>query len=108
MRTNIPKPNKNYYNETIQSHKEPWEEAKEGCWIVTKKNGCTSYKKIENADYEELEYAAARCYDIVVERIMKFNSDKNGFFSASDLALDMVKGLKELAIQQKKSYTNNT
>jgi hypothetical protein len=89
-------------------YRNPWETAKEGCWIVVKKEGCTSMKKIENADYEELEYAAARCYDIVVERIMKFNDDKNGFFSASDLALDTIKGLKELAIEQKKSYTNNT
>jgi hypothetical protein len=105
MRTNFPKP---ITIPPFEPYKEPWEEAKEGCWIVTKKNGCTSYKKIENADYEELEYAAARCYDIVVERIMKFNDDKNGFFSASDLALDIVKGLKELAIEQKKSYTNNT
>ena len=98
----------NFNERDWAKYREPWEEAKEGCWIVIKKNGCTSYKKIENADYEELEYAAARCYDIVVERIMKFNDDKSGFFSASDLALDIVKGLKELAIQQKKSYINNT
>jgi hypothetical protein len=97
-------PNNNY----DYTYREPWETAKEGCWIVVKKEGCTSMTKIENADYSELEYAAARCYDIIVERIMKFHNDKNGYFSASDLALDMVKGLKELAIEQKKSYTNNT
>jgi hypothetical protein len=97
-------PNNNY----DYTYREPWETAKEGCWIVVKKEGCTSMSKIENADYPELEYAAARCYDIIVERIMKFHNDKNGCFSASDLALDMVKGLKELAIEQKKSYTNNT
>ena len=97
-------PNNNY----DYTYREPWETAKEGCWIVVKKEGCTSMSKIENADYPELEYAAARCYDVIVERIMKFHNDKNGCFSASDLALDMVKGLKELAIEQKKSYTNNT
>jgi len=97
-------PNNNY----DYTYREPWETAKEGCWIVVKKEGCTSMSKIENADYPELEYAAARCYDVIVERIMKFHKDKNGCFSASDLALDMVKGLKELAIEQKKSYTNNT
>ena len=95
-------------NDYDYTYREPWQIAKEGCWIVVKKEGCTSMTKIENADYPELEYAAARCYDIIVERIMKFHNDKNGCFSASDLALDMVKGLKELAIEQKKSYTNNT
>ena len=99
---------RSYYNETIQNYKEPWEEAKEGCWIITKKNGCTSYKKIESADYEQLEYALAKCYDILVERIMKFSANKNGFFSASELALDTIKGVRELAIKQSECYTNNT
>lgn len=97
-----------YYNETIQNHKEPWEEAKEGCWIITKKNGCTSYTKIESADYPQLEFAIARCYDVVVERILKFMNDKNGYFSASELALDTIKGVRELAIKQNECYINNT
>ena len=95
-------------NDYDYTYREPWKTAKEGCWIIIKKEGFTSMSKIENADYPELEYAIARCYDIVVERIMKFYRDKDGYFSASDLALDTIAGLRKLAIEQKKSYTNNT
>lgn len=97
-----------YKNDDWDMYREPWERVKEGCWIVIKKDGVTSYQKIDNADYPELEYAIAKCYDILVERIMKFFEDKKGYFSASDLALDTLKQIRQLAIQQKNSYTNNT
>jgi len=105
MRTNFPKP---ITIPPFEPYKEPWERAEEGCWIIVKKEGCTSTKKIENADYPQLEYALARCYDILVERIMKFSTDKNGYFSASELALDTIKGVRELAVKQNECYTNNT
>ena len=31
---------KNYYEENYHNYREPWEEAKEGCWIVVKKGWC--------------------------------------------------------------------
>jgi len=89
-------------------YRNPWETATEGAWIVVKKDGCTSMTKIESADYPQLELALAKCYDIIVERIIKFFNDKNGFFSASELALDTIKGVRELAMKQNECYTNNT
>jgi hypothetical protein len=98
---------KSYYEENYHNYKEPWEEAKEGCWIVIKKDGCTSMAKIESAAYPELEYALYKYYDIVVRRFMEF-INTNSKFSASDLAVDSAKKLRELAIEERLSYTNNT
>jgi len=99
--------NKNSYKERYYNFKEPWEEAKEGCWIVVKKNGCTSMSKIDSAAYPEIEYALVKYYDIIVNRFMEFiNTQKS--FSAAELALDSAKKLRELVIEQQTSYTNNT
>jgi hypothetical protein len=101
---------KSYYEENYHMYKQPWEDAKEGCWIIVKRDGCTSMKKIENAAYPELEYALVKYYDIVVERYMEFinNRDTSIGFSAAELALDSAKRLRELVIEQQMSYTNYT
>jgi hypothetical protein len=101
---------KSYYEENYHMYKQPWEEATEGCWIIVKKDGCTSMKKIENAAYPELEYALVKYYDIVVERYIQFINDRNRSigFSAAEIALDSAKKIRELVIQQEISYTNNT
>ena len=99
---------KNYYEENYHNYRQPWEETKEGCWIVIKKDGVTSMRKIEGADYPQLEFALARCYDIVVKRIIDFMDNKNHYFSPSDLALDTINGLRKLAIEQNACYNNNT
>lgn len=96
------------YKDDNFDYRNPWETAKEGCWIIIKKEGSTSMSKIDHAEYLELEYALAKCYDIVVARIAKFFNDKDGYFSPSELALDTIKGLRELAIEQKNSYNKNT
>lgn len=76
-------------------YKNPWETSKEGFWIVHKHEGCTSISKINDPATMEIEAALAQCYDIVVERIMKFRNE-NEVFSASDLTLDTIKGLRQI------------
>ena len=86
-------------------YKQPWETAKEGCWIIVKKDGCTSMKRIENPACGEVEYALAYCYDIMAQRILDFR-ENNDSFSVSDLILDTIKGLRQ--IMNKKSLTAET
>lgn len=99
---------KNYYEENYDNYREPWEKSKEGCWIVIKKDGVTSMSKIENADYPQLEFAIAKCYDILVRGILEFMDRKNDYFSPAELALHTSKALRKLAIEQNSCYNNNT
>lgn len=103
MRSNFPKTDKSgrLYGE-IYDYKNPWETQEEGTWIITKKEGSTSTVRIDDPSYGEVEAALARCYDVVVTRIMKFRSDGHSF-SASDLALDTIKGLREIIDNDRKS-----
>lgn len=96
MRSNFPKSKTEVYD-----YKNPWENREEGTWIITRKEGSISTVRIQDPSYGEVEAALARCYDVVVERIMKFRSD-NQAFSASDLALDTIKGLREIIDNDRK------
>jgi hypothetical protein len=86
----------------FEEYKQPWETAKEGCWIITKKDGCTSTKRIDNPAYAETEAALAACYDIMVIRILNFR-ENNISFSAHELIIDTIKGLRQIIM--KKSLT---
>lgn len=86
----------------FDAYKEPWETAKQGYWIIRKAEGCTSMKRIDNPAYEEVEAALAESYDIMVNKIMEMR--ESGLpFSASDLVLDTIKGLRQIIM--KKSLT---
>ena len=84
----------------LNQYKEPWQE-KEGCWMVTRKNETTSYTKIEEPAHAEVEYALIDSYDIIVKRIMDFRANTKSW-SASDLALDTIKGLRILINSRQK------
>lgn len=102
MRSNFPKSiNSPKAKTEVYDYKNPWENREEGTWIITKKESSTLTTRIQDPSYGEVEAALARCYDIVVERIMKFRSD-NQAFSASDLALDTIKGLREIINNDRK------
>ena len=100
MRTNFPKPDK---ISPFEPYRDPWETAKEGYWVVYKKDGCTSMKRIEDPAFEQVEAALAECYDIMVTRMMKFRETEESF-SASDFVLDTIKGLRQVIM--KKSLTS--
>lgn len=92
---------KNSY-EQEHNYKEPWQ-TQDGFWLVSKQNGVTSYKRIDNPDYIEVRAALIKYYDIVADRMLKYDQKKEGYYSISDIVLDSVTCLTEIINSQNKT-----
>ena len=76
-----------------EEFRNPWEEQKEGFWIVHKSKGCTSMKKIApEQGTEELaafHYAMAISYGVMVDEFLKL-SDSGKPYSINDVVLNTI------------------
>lgn len=70
---------KNFSGYDPMDYRNPWETAKEGTWIITKKDGCTSTTRIENPAVGEVESALAILYTGVM-KAMNDSLEKNKYF----------------------------
>lgn len=92
---------KNSYDQE-HNYKEPWQ-TQDGFWLVSKQNGTTSYKRIDNPDYIEVRAALIKYYDIVADRMLKYDRKNGGYYSISDIVLDSVACLTEIINSQNKT-----
>lgn len=101
MKTKNTKSTESYYNQQ-DNYKEPWQ-TQDGFWIVSRQGSTTSYKRIDNPDYIEVRAALIKYYDIVVDRMLKYDQKKEGYYSISDIVLDSVACLTEIINSQNKT-----
>ena len=73
----------------------PWDREKEGTWLVTKKEGCTSMTRIENPALAEVESALAILYTGVMKAVQE-NLEKNKYFiSPHDYVMAGIEHLRK-------------
>jgi len=86
---------KSYYEENYSRYRNPWDEAKEGCWVVRKKDGCTSTTKIDNPALAEVEVALAILYDGIMKTMNKKMEDNNYFISPHDYVMSGIEYIRK-------------
>ena len=78
-----------------EDYRNPWEETKEGCWVVRKKDGCTSMSKIDNPALAEVEVALAILYDGIMNAVQKKMEDSNHFISPHDYVMAGIEHIRK-------------
>ena len=88
------------------NYRNPWEEQKEGFWIIHKSNGCTSMKKVNPEEgTEELaafHYAMALSYDVMINEMIKL-VDSGKPISYSEIALNTIEAIGRLINERRKN-----
>jgi hypothetical protein len=86
---------KSYYDENFNNYRNPWDEAKEGCWVIRKKDGCTSTTKIDNPALAEVEVALAILYDGIMKSMHKKLEENNHFISPHDYVMAGIEHIRK-------------
>jgi len=88
-----------------EDYRNPWETAEKGFWVVHKKDGCTSMRKINAKEgTEELAsfyYAMAVSYDVMINEILNLDSSGKAY-SISDIALKTIDALGKKILEERK------
>lgn len=76
-------------------YRNPWETAKEGTWLVTKKEGSTSFVRIEKPALAEVESALAILYTGVMKAMNDSVEKNNYFISPHDYVMAGIEYLRK-------------
>lgn len=94
---------------TYEEFRYPWENAESGFWIVYKKNGSTSTRKVNQTQANEelgaFHYAMAVSYDVMMNTIFELQESGKPF-SISDIALNTIKAVGDIVLKEKQNVGN--
>lgn len=75
------------------SYRNPWEQAKEGCWVVRKKDNITSTRYLKDEEMidgmEQIHYAMAVSSDIMMNKMLDLQNSGRSL-SISDIVLETI------------------
>jgi hypothetical protein len=75
------------------SYRNPWEAAKEGCWVVRKKDNITSTRYLKDEEMieglEQIHYAMAVSSDIMMNKMLDLQNSGRSL-SISDIVLETI------------------
>lgn len=75
------------------SYRNPWETAKEGCWVVRKKDNITSTRHLKDEEMidgmEQIHYAMAVSSDIMMNKMLDLQNSCRSL-SISDIVLETI------------------
>jgi hypothetical protein len=90
------------------SYRNPWEEAKEGCWVIRKRDGITSTRRLTDEEIldgmEQLHYAMAHGSDIMMNKILDLQNSGRAL-SISDIVLETINEISK-EIKRRKNESN--
>jgi hypothetical protein len=84
-----------YNNDYHNDYRNPWEETKEGCWVVYKRDGCTSMRKIDEPALAEVEVALAMLYDGIMKAMHKRMEDNKYFISPHEYVMAGIEYIRK-------------
>jgi hypothetical protein len=98
-------------NQPYIDYKNPWERAKEGCWIIRKKDGTTSTRSLTEEEIldgmEELHYAMAYGCDIMMNKMLDLQNSGRPL-SISEIVLETINEIgKEIKRRKNESNVGN-
>ena len=70
---------------------------------MTNSSDAKQKSPIDNPDYIEVRAALIKYYDIVADRMLKYDRKNGGYYSISDIVLDSVACLTEIINSQNKT-----
>ena len=74
-------------------YRNPWETAKEGCWIVKKHNGVTSTRRLTEEEMldgmEQVHYAMAYGCDIMMNKMLDIQNSGR-LMSIAEIAIETI------------------
>lgn len=90
------------------NYRNPWEEAKEGCWVIRKREGMTSTRRLTETEIldgmEQLHYAMAYGSDIMMNKMLDLQNSGRAL-SISDIVLETINEIGN-EIKRRKNETN--
>ena len=103
--------NKITYSAINQSHidyNNPWERAKEGCWIIRKKDGTTSTRRLTEEEMveglEQVHYAMAVGCDIMMRKMLDLQNSGRSL-SITDIVFETINAVGS-EIKRRKNEPN--
>ena len=86
----------------------PWERAKEGCWIIRKKDGTTSTRRLTEEEMveglEQVHYAMAVGCDIMMRKMLDLQNSGRSL-SISDIVFETINAVGS-EIKRRKNEPN--
>jgi len=80
-------------NQRYIDYNNPWERAKEGCWIIRKKDGTTSTRRLTEEEMveglEQVHYAMAVSCDIMMNKMLDLQNSGRSL-SISDIVIETI------------------
>jgi len=80
-------------NQPYIDYNNPWERAKEGCWIIRKKDGTTSTRRLTEKEMveglEQVHYAMAVSCDIMMNKMLDLQNSGRSL-SISDIVIETI------------------
>lgn len=94
-----------------QAYQNPWETAKEGCWVIKKNDGITSTRRLTEQEMmdgmEELHYAMAYGCDIMMNKMLDLQNSGRPL-SISEIVLETINEIgKEIKRRKNESNVGN-
>lgn len=92
-------------------YRNPWEQAKEGCWVIRKRDGITSTRRLTDEEIlegmEQLHYSMAYGCDIMMNKMLDLqNSGRH--LSISEIVLETINEIgKEIKRRKNESNVGN-
>lgn len=92
-------------------YRNPWETAKDGCWVVRKREGSTSTRRLTEEEIldgmEELHYAMAYGCDIMMNKMLDLQNSGRSL-SISEIVLETINEIgKEIKRRKNESNVGN-
>ena len=92
-------------------YRNPWETAKDGCWVIRKREGSTSTRRLTEEEIldgmEELHYAMAYGCDIMMNKMLDLQNSGRSL-SISEIVLETINEIgKEIKRRKNESNVGN-
>ena len=92
-------------------YRNPWETAKDGCWVIRKREGATSTRRLTEEEIlegmEELHYAMAYGCDIMMNKMLDLQNSGRPL-SISEIVLETINEIgKEIKRRKNESNVGN-
>ena len=92
-------------------YRNPWETAKDGCWVIRKREGSTSTRRLTEEEIldgmEELHYAMAYGCDIMMNKMLDLQNSGRPL-SISEIVLETINEIgKEIKRRKNESNVGN-
>jgi hypothetical protein len=95
-------------NQPYIDYNNPWERAKEGCWIIRKKDGTTSTRRLTEEEMveglEQVHYAMAYSCDIMMNKMLDLQNSGRSL-SISDIVFETINAVGS-EIKRRKNEPN--